>query len=160
MECRAVVIEADARKALVRVARVNCAECGRCGLLARSREHTMEFTAANRLGVRRGDEVLLEVPTGRLTTAYLIVFGLPVLAMAAGYLIGFVLLGLFMESPQGPAVIAAVAAGLVAFWGGVKLAERRGLTPSIVAIVPAEGEGNESGKVERAEDGTGGGEAP
>lgn len=52
MICRAKVVEKNGSHALVRVARVNCAECGGCGLLARDREHTMEFDAVDRIGAR------------------------------------------------------------------------------------------------------------
>src|SRR4030042_5177819 len=105
MECRAQVVELDGKKALLRVARVNCAECGGCGLLARDREQTMEFTVANSLGVRPGDEVVLSVPSHRIYLAYLIIFGLPVLAIAAGYLAVVAISGLMgAGSAQGRGV--------------------------------------------------------
>lgn len=126
----------------MRVARVNCAECGGCGLLARNREHTMEFTTANHLGVRSGDEVILRVPSKRLSLTYLIVFGLPVLAMVAGYFLGAVIFGFFMEGgTQGPAILTAIALGLLSFWACLKLAERRGLSPIIVRVVGRPGLG-------------------
>jgi positive regulator of sigma E activity len=136
MECHAKVIKAERRKALVRVARVNCAECGGCGLLARNREHTMEFNAVDHLGVRDGDEVLLEVPSRRLSLSYLTVFGLPLLAMAAAYLAALALYGLAGGADgQGIAVLAAVIAGLIALWGGAKLAHRMGLSPAVKEII-------------------------
>ena len=148
MDCRAEVIEKLGNKALVRVARVNCAECGGCGLLARNREHTMEFNAVDRLGTKEGDEVILKVPTRRLSLSYLIVFGLPLLAMAAAYFTAaaiFVLAG--GGDGQGASTVAAVAAGLAVFWVGVKLADRIGLSPVIIEVVAAgQGEGDEKFK--------------
>jgi hypothetical protein len=136
MECRAQVVELNGKKALVRVARVNCAECGACGILARDREHTMEFTVPDHLGVKEKDEVILRVPTSKLSLAYLTIFGMPVLAVAAVYLSVTVILELLgVGGVQGPGVVTAVAAGLVAFWGGIKLAEKLGLSPSMLEIV-------------------------
>jgi positive regulator of sigma E activity len=133
------VVRADRHEALVRVASVNCAECRGCGLLARNREHTMEFTIANRLGVRGGDEVILKVPSRRLSLSYLIMFGLPVLVMSAGYFTGMAVSVLLVRGgSQGVGVIVAVAAGLVSFWLGVKLADRVGLFPSISRVISQE----------------------
>ena len=134
----------------MRVARVNCAECRGCGLFARNQEHTMEFTANNRLGVRRGDEVILEVPSRRLSLSYLIIFGLPVLVMLAAYFIGMAFSVLFVQGgSHGVGIVAAVISGLVSFWGGVKLAERVGLSPTILRVIeksPQEDGEEESGK--------------
>jgi positive regulator of sigma E activity len=141
-----MVIKREGKRALVRVARVNCAECGGCGLLARNREHTMEFSAANRLGAGEGDEVILKVPSRRISLSYLVVFGLPLLAMAAAF---FTVASLWVlagaSDGQGAGIIAAVIAGLASFWGGVKLADRIGLSPTIVEIVAKapRGEGGE-----------------
>jgi hypothetical protein len=147
MDCRAKVIDAGKNRALVRVARVNCAECGGCGLLARNREHTMEFEAVDRLGVREGDEVILEVPSRRLSLAYLVIFGLPVVAMAAAYFGGAALFTLAGGgSGQAAGIIAAIVAGVACFWGGVRFAHRLGLSPVIRKIItPADGDGGEAG---------------
>lgn len=146
MNCRAKVINAGKNRALVRVARVNCAECGGCGLLARNREHTMEFDAVDRLGVSEGDEVILEVPSRRLSLSYLIIFGLPVMAMAAAYFGGAALFAIAgVGNGQAAGIIAAVIAGFGFFWGGVKLADRWGLSPVIKKIVaPGKKSGGEA----------------
>lgn len=144
MECRATVIKKEGKRALVRVARVNCAECGGCGLLARKREHTMEFSVADRLDVEEGDEVILEVPSRRMSLSYLAVFGLPLLAMAAAFFTVaalWVLIG--AGDGQGAGIVAAVVAGLVSFWGGVKLADRIGLAPVITRVIgPGDADGD------------------
>lgn len=156
MDCHGIVIGKEKNRAFVRVARVNCAECGGCGLLARDREHTMEFDAVDRLGVEEGDEVILEVPSRRLSLTYLVVFGLPVLAMAAAF---FAVAAIFTlagkAGGEGAGIIAAVVAGFGSFWVGVKLADRWGLRPAIKEIVRAregnggaeEGDGTFSGGV-------------
>jgi len=145
MDCRAKVIEKHGKRALVRVARMNCAECGGCGLLARNREHTMEFNAVDRLGSEEGDEVILKVPTRRLSLSYLVVFGLPLLAMAAAYFTAAAISVLAVGgSGQVAGAVAAVAAGLVFFWVGTKLADRMGLSPVIIEVATAgQGEGDE-----------------
>ncbi|MEW6552751.1 MAG: SoxR reducing system RseC family protein [Actinomycetota bacterium] len=136
MDCRARVMEKEGKRALVRVARVNCAECGGCGLLARDREHTMEFSAVDRLGVSVGDEVLLKVPSHRLAFSYLTVFGLPLLVMAAAY---FAVAAVFSLASGGDGTaagtVAAVLCGLVSLWVGAKLADRLGLSPVIVEVL-------------------------
>jgi len=144
MECRATVIKREGGRALVRVARVNCAECGGCGLLARNREHTMEFSASNRLGAEEGDKVILTVPSRRVSLTYLAVFGLPLLAMAAAF---FTVAALWVlagaADGQGPGIIAAIVIGLLSFWGGVRLADRIGLSPVITEVIgPGDADGD------------------
>ncbi len=139
MECRGEVVKKEGKRAVVRVARVNCAECGGCGLLARDREQVVEFTVADRFGVKIGDEVRVRVPSGRLYLAYLTVFALPILAMAAFYLAMSALLMLAgVESVQGISVAVALAAGFAFFWVGIKLAERMGLSPVMTGLAGGE----------------------
>ncbi|NPV58182.1 MAG: SoxR reducing system RseC family protein [Actinobacteria bacterium] len=127
-------------RARVRVARVNCAECGGCGLLARDRDQVMEFTASARPGLEEGDVVILEVPSRRLVLSYLVIFGLPVLGMIAAYLAAMALTSLAGAGNGGIAVTAAVAAGCAFLWVGVKLAERAGFSPVIVRVLGRQGE--------------------
>jgi positive regulator of sigma E activity len=159
MECRGKVITSDGKKALLRVARVNCAECGACGLLARDKERIIEFTVADRLGVEPGDEVILQVPSRRLYAVYLTIFGLPLLAMAAAYLAITAFLGLISVAGwQGVVIIATVITGFVSFWAGIKLAERFGLSPVMLEKVQAgeTGEGDEVVTVQCEEGGIAG----
>jgi positive regulator of sigma E activity len=138
MDCRARVMEKEGDRALVRVARVNCAECGGCGLLSRDREHTMEFFAVDRLSARVGDEVILKVPSRRLVLSYLTVFGLPLLVMAAVYFaVAAIFAFAFGGDGTAAGIVAAVLCGLVSLWAGVKLADRLGLSPVIVEVIAA-----------------------
>lgn len=132
-------------RARVRVARVNCAECGGCGLLARDREQVMEFTAAACPGLEEGDEVILEVPSRRLVLSYLVIFGLPVMGMAGAYLSVMALAVIAGIGGVGIAVVAAVAAGGLFLWLGVKLAERMGFAPSITRVLGQAEKGESSG---------------
>ena len=138
----------------MRVAQVNCAECRGCGLFARNQEHTMEFITANNMGVRRGDEVILKVPSRRLSLVYMIIFGLPVLVMLAAYFIGMAFSVLFVQGgSHGVGIIAAVIAGLISFWIGVKLAERIGLSPTILRVIEKpQGEDGEEAAEEKEDD--------
>lgn len=138
-------MEVKGGRARVRVARVNCAECGGCGLLARDCEQVMEFSAAARLDVEAGDEVILEVPSRRLVLSYLVVFGLPVLGIAAAYLSLMALATLAGMGGEGVAVAAAVAAGCIFLWLGVKMAERIGFSPRIVRVLGKAGEAGQGG---------------
>lgn len=136
MDCRGLVMEDRGRTALVRVARVNCAQCGGCGFFARRREHTLEFEAVNTVGAHEGEEVLMHVPPRRLALLYLYAFGIPLLAM--GLVFGMVFLCLYLwgfDGPQGPSVIAAAAAGLVSFWLGSRLSARKEVTPEITEVL-------------------------
>ena len=147
-----MVVEKEGPGVLVRVARVNCAQCGGCGLLARRGEHVMEFKARNDAGAEVGDEVLLRVPPRRLILSYLILFGLPLLCMAGAY--GAVVLVFALAgggNHQGAAVIATVIAGLAGFWAGSRLAGRRDFSPEVLAVLGkaevSEKEGDYKGKV-------------
>ncbi len=146
MDCIARVIRREGERALVRVARMNCAECGGCGLLARDREQVMEFTALNGVGALEGDEVMLKVPARHLTLSYLAAFGLPLLAMAAAYF-GVAALFSLLGGGDGTAagVAAAVGAGLLGLWGGVKLADRMGMSAVIVEVMGPAAEGGGAG---------------
>jgi hypothetical protein len=143
MDCKAKVVEKKGNRALVRVARVNCAECGGCGLLARNREHNMEFSAVDHLGAMEGDEVILKVPSRRLALSYLTVFGLPLLVMAGAYFSAAAVFTLaFGGDGTAAGIVIAVVSGLAALWGGVKLADRIGLSPVIVEVISTGGENN------------------
>ena len=142
-----MVVEREGHSVLVRVARVNCAECGGCGLLARRGEHVMEFKARDSAGAEVGDEVLLRVPPRRLVLSYVLLFGLPLVCMAGAF--GLVKLSFALAGGgdyQGAAVIGAVLAGLAGFWAGAYLAGRRGFSPEVLAVLgKAESEGKAGG---------------
>lgn len=138
MECRGVVTRTESERALVRVARVNCAECRGCGLLVRDREYVMEFSAVNRHGAETGDEVIVKVPSRRVFLSYVAVFGLPVLGMIACYFLGVAAAVLSGSArPQAWGAAAAVVSGLSLLWVGVKLGERVGAEPVILRVVAA-----------------------
>lgn len=139
-----MVVRKVGQAVLVRVAKVDCAQCGGCGLLARRGEHAMEFRVRDGKGAEEGDEVLLRVPPRRIVLSYLVLFGLPLLCMAAAYGTVTTIFALAGGSePQGAAVFAAVAAGLAGFWMGARLAGRRGFSPEVLAVLGKAGEGGE-----------------
>jgi len=136
MDCPAKVIKAERDKALVRVARINCGECGACGLLARSKKDSVEFSVSNRAGAKQDDEVILHLPSNRLYLSFLIAFGLPVLAIPAAYFATIAIFGLAgWTGVHAPGIIVAVIAGFLVFWRGVKLAGGLGLSPFIKEVV-------------------------
>ncbi len=100
----------------------------------------MEFEALDRLGVEEGDEVILEVPSRRLSLTYLMVFGLPVVAMAVAFFMVTAIFALAGSTGgEGAGIVAAVIVGFGVFWAGVKLSDRRGLRPVIREIVKVRG---------------------
>jgi positive regulator of sigma E activity len=135
MDCQATVIKTDRDRALVRVARINCGECGACGLMSRSKD-SVEFSVANRAGAKPEDEVILYLPSKRLYLSFLVAFGLPVVAIFAGYFLTTAIFSLAgWSGANAPGIIVAVIAGFIAFWRGVKLAGSMGLAPYIKEIL-------------------------
>lgn len=57
----------------------NCAGCGACG----GKEHIV--LANNRVGAKTGDEVVLEMASQKLLSAAILVYIIPLVALAAGY---------------------------------------------------------------------------
>ncbi len=101
----------------------------------------IEFEVANRLDARPGDQVVLNMPSGKVYQAYLVVFGVPVLAMVIGYLLGAqVFARIFDLSVQGWGVAFALVAGALFFWVGVRLSKRIGLSPSMEKIAGSAGD--------------------
>ncbi len=136
MECKGLVLGREGDRALVRVARTHCSECGACGLFAPRRERDVEFIAHNRADAEVGDEVLMVIPPRELLISYLLAFGLPLASMVAAYgLMAALLLLVGGYVPQGPAVAATIVAGAVFFWVGARLAGRKGLRPEITHVL-------------------------
>ncbi len=136
MNCQGVVEKVVGRNALVRVDRSRCAKCEGCvSMTTRDLKEDIEFEVANRLDARPGDQVELNMPSGKVYQAYLIVFGVPVLAMVIGYILGaLVFARIFDLSVQGWGVAFAIVAGALFFWVGVRLSKRIGLNPYMEKI--------------------------
>jgi len=127
------------------VERGNCGECKGCGLLSRASGEAVDFEVPNRLGARPGDQVVLRMPSGRLIHAYLLAFGLPVIAVVAGYLLGSLALApLLAPGSQAPGVALSLVLGLAAFWAGLRLTRGMGLEPRMESIVSCAGDLEES----------------
>lgn len=130
MDCNGTVEKVEGRRALVRVDRTNCGKCQACGMLSNNRRESVEYDVANRLGAEPGDQVTLKLASGKLFHAYLTAFGLPVLAMVIGYLLGaYAVAPLLNTGAEGTGVALTFLAGGLAFLGCLKLANRMGLTP-------------------------------
>jgi positive regulator of sigma E activity len=137
MDCIGRVESIEGRRALVLVDRTNCGKCRACGMLANSKQEKVEYDVHNRLGAKPGDEVTLRLASGKLFHAYLIVFGLPVVAMIVAYLLGaFALAPLLGIATEGTGVALALLAGFLGFLGCLKLANRMGLNPYMESISP------------------------
>jgi positive regulator of sigma E activity len=142
MECVGTVDRVEGRRAVVRVDRSRCGTCAGCvPMTNRGLDEEMEFEVDNQLDAGPGDQVVLNMPSGNVYRAYLVVFGVPVLAMVLGYLLGaLVIAPIFDLSTQPVGAACAVAAGAVFFWVAVRLSKRIGLSPSMERISGGGGE--------------------
>lgn len=145
MECTGTVERVEGRWAVVRVDRSRCGTCAGCvPMTRRGLEEELDFEVDNRLDAGLGDQVVLDMPSGNVYRAYLLVFGVPVLAMVLGYLLGALAVApLFDISAQGTGAAFAVAAGAVFFWVAVRLSKRIGLRPSMKGVSRAGGQAGE-----------------
>lgn len=136
MDCNGTVEKVEGRRALVMVDRTNCGKCQACGLLSNSKQERVEYDVVNRLGARPGDLVTLRLASGKLFHAYLIVFGVPVLAMIIGYLLGaYAVAPLLSTGAEGTGVAFTLLTGAAAFFACLQLANRMGLNPYMEGFV-------------------------
>lgn len=117
------------------VDRTNCGKCQACGLLSNNKQEKVEYDVPNRLGAHPGDRVTLRIASGKVFYAYLVVFGLPVVAMILGYLLGaYALAPLLSTGAEGTGVVLTLLAGGGTFMGCLMLANRMGLNPYMEAF--------------------------
>ncbi|MDP2857767.1 MAG: SoxR reducing system RseC family protein [Bacillota bacterium] len=103
------VVSAEGRKAQVRVKpSETCAQCGRCGLTALSKQEDIVMEAWNDAGAAAGDSVLIQIESRDYLTATFVVHIVPVLAGIAGYIAGA-----FVASQAGLRTDAAGAVGAI-----------------------------------------------
>ncbi len=148
MECRALVTGREGETVRVRVSGSDCAECGGCGIFSRRGGEDVEFTVLEHGAAREGDVVLLEIPGRAVLASFFIAFGLPLLAMAATYLVlSLILLALAGVGHQGAAVAAAVVTGGLSFWWSARLVGRKSVRPRVVAVLGkgVDGAGGDTG---------------
>ncbi|WP_458010707.1 SoxR reducing system RseC family protein [Candidatus Solincola sp.] len=136
MECRGLVVGREDGRVRVRVAGAECAECGACGIFSRCGGREVEFTAHDETGAQEGEEVVLDIPDRAVLLSFLAAFGIPLLSMAAAYLlVYFLFLAVGGSVHQGAAVITAAAAGGGSFWWSVRLAGKRVIHPRVISVV-------------------------
>lgn len=122
------------------------AACEGCGVCVAGRPgETIMAGVRDSLGAAVGDTVEVVIPDTVKRRAVVAVFVVPVLALFAGYLAGFLLGGLLHVDRDLAGVITALAAAVLAF-AGVRVAEARikrsaRLSPQVGAIV-ARGHGS------------------
>ncbi len=130
MDCTGIVEKVEGKRAIVMVDKTNCGKCQACGMLANNKLERVEYDVPNRLGASPGDHVTLRIASGKIFHAYLIVFGLPVVAMVLGYLLGaYAIAPLLNTGMEGTGVILTLFAGAATFLGCLRLANRMGLNP-------------------------------
>lgn len=130
MECIGTVEKVEGKRAIVVVDKTNCGKCQACGMLANNRQEKVEYDVPNRLEARQGDQVTLRIASGKIFHAYLVVFGLPVVAMVLGYLLGaYAIAPLLNTGMEGTGVVLTLVAGSGTFLICLNLANRMGLNP-------------------------------
>jgi positive regulator of sigma E activity len=114
----AQVIKLDNRQALLSLQSTSaCAKCGKC-LLAQNGE--MQLWAADQIGVKPGDKVLVEISSRFSIFASFMIFIFPVASIISGYFIGAYFSELFSKKPLELwgivfSLFALVLSGLVLF---------------------------------------------
>ncbi len=85
---RVTALEGSKAQVLIR----RNAMCGECGACQIGKENmTMNATALNKAGARRGDQVLVEVPSITGINALLISYGIPLLFFLCGIALGWLI---------------------------------------------------------------------
>ncbi len=119
------VLEANGRKARVRVRpSETCAQCGRCGLAALSKQEDIVMEAWNDIGAAAGDSVLIEVESKDYLTATFMVHIAPLIAGVAGYIAGVFVGGQAGFNTQTLGVAGAIFAFLLSF-AGIRAYDRK-----------------------------------
>lgn len=119
------VVEASGRKAQVRVRpSETCAQCGRCGLAALSRQEDIVMEAWNDVGAVAGDSVLIEVESKDYLTATFVVHIAPLIAGVAGYIAGVFVGSQAGLNTQTVGATGAVFAFLLSF-AGIRAYDRK-----------------------------------
>ncbi|SIR16314.1 SoxR reducing system RseC family protein [Halanaerobium kushneri] len=91
MEELATVVQKNNDKVEVRIIKHSaCSKCDKnCGLAGNSHDQDQVFLEVeDKIGVKKGDRVLLEMEKGNLVFATLIVYLLPIFLMISGYFFG------------------------------------------------------------------------
>ncbi len=141
MDCMGRVEKIEGKRALVLVDRTNCGKCQACGMLSNNKQEKVEYDVANRLRARPGDLVTLRLASGKLFQAYLVVFGLPIVAMIVAYLLGaYAVAPLLGIAAEGTGVALTLLAGAGSFLGCLNLANRMGLNPYMESFAVSEHE--------------------
>lgn len=84
------VIEVDGDKVVLSITRHSaCSECKKkCELAGKNESDQLNFELKNQQGLKKGQNVKVEMGEGNLVLAALTVYVLPLLAIVAGYLFG------------------------------------------------------------------------
>ena len=138
-----VVLRIDDGMAEISFVRTSaCAKCGRCGLLSETGEATLRLKTSENL--EPGDTVTVELPEKTLFQASLLAYGIPLVAMLAGLLLGaFVQARLNLSLSQDVAAAIGALLFTAAAFGFLRLlnprfAAHNRFTPRIVGIRPVE----------------------
>ncbi len=115
-----------------------CAGKAACGTLGSWTARDITLRAPDRLGVRPGDRVVVEVEDRAVLRISALLYGAPVLAFLAGGAAGLWLAGLFgLAEAQGWAALAALAASVASWPVAMRRARRSAPKVRMVAIVSA-----------------------
>ena len=117
------IIELSGKKAKVSLPRKEgCASCGKCAFAAGGKNMLLE--AENDAGGRPGDKVEVNIPSRDPLQASLLIFGLPLLALLVGAIVGYWIFQSFGADPNLGAILFS-AVGLVSVFLWVRSRERK-----------------------------------
>ncbi|AEE96135.1 MAG: sigma-E factor negative regulatory protein RseC [Clostridiales bacterium] len=119
-----VVLELNGTQAKIGIQRSDaCDKCGACRFADRNQQ--MILTVDNTINAKVGDEVQIELGSGRLLSATFIIYVIPLIALLAGVALGYWLAGaLGAQSGDIYGAITGIALAALSF-GLIKLFEPR-----------------------------------
>ena len=92
MQSEGLVTRIEGTRAYVKVRRSGgcgrCHEVGGCGGVSKDESRNQEFLVVNSFGANVGQHVRLEIPDGATVMAALLAYGLPLLAIILGSVVG------------------------------------------------------------------------
>ena len=123
MREEAVVIDVSGTRATVTIE--SKSHCDHCRLCTVGEDGQRMLEADNKVSASPGEKVILEVPPGQIVTTSLVVYGLPLVALVGGVVLGYFLAGnLGIPEKREPLGFAFGIAGLVLSLIGVRLYDR------------------------------------
>ena len=115
--------------------------CAKCRLCHDVGEGMVGIEAVNEVGARRDDIVEIEIPSGEIVKGSIVVFLIPILFLAVGYLVGAYLMRLagWGMWEEGMGIVLGIFAMFLSYfairWYDRNVAQKEELRPRIVKVI-------------------------